>query len=302
MLIDGGHLIKRIAYTEQGSLVSSKGFPSGLAHGFLGSLIALSKRYRGSKAYVAFDWGKSKYRTEIYSDYKCKREDLLSEEYTGPDIISAKTYIIFILRLLGIPVFMCEGMEADDIIAALSFQFPKNSVIVSSDQDFFQLVTDGVVLFDPIRKIVYDIDRIVGDTYDKANWVDQYVLHKCIIGDKDEVPQIHKGLGYKRALPLVKCLSYGCLLPEDNKYTVDIMSNLDLLDRNIQLFDLRESFRVLKDELRDCLQSFCPTKFRGLELEHNVRIVLDKWELEEISYNIFPLVSLSLLEPIKLNF
>jgi len=301
LLIDGGHLIRRIAFTPQGQLTTSNGDPSGLAHGFFSSLIYLSRQYAGNaRAYVAFDSGVSKYRSDIYSDYKCKREDLTSPDYTGPDIHTAKKYIKAVLNIVGIPCFMVPGIEADDFIAALSYHFPEDTVVISSDQDFFQLVTDGVTMFDPIRKVTYDVDKIVGDTYDRDCWVDQYILHKCIIGDKDEVPSLVKGLGYVRALPLAKMLSYGCLLPTENKYAIGLLENLENLDRNIQLFDLQESYRVLKDEIIAGINSFVPSKYSGLELEHGVHTALSKWELNSVSRNITHLVNLRSTKPIEI--
>lgn len=292
LIVDGSHLIRRIAHTDQASMLTAKGYPSGLAHGFLNSLIYLSKQYAGNaKAYIAFDCGKSKYRTFIYHDYKCNRVDMVSKEYVGPDITLAKNYIKSVLDIAGIPCFMVPGIEADDFVAALSYLFPTNSVIISGDRDFFQLVTDDVVLYDPIKKFTFRVDDIVGDIYDKDNWTDQYILHKSIIGDKDEVPQLLKGLGFNKALPLAKLLSYGCKLPED-KYGLVVKENLDIIDRNIQLFDLRVAYEVLKDQILCELSNFVPTTLRGVELEHYLLVMLSKWELDVVSQNVLNLVML----------
>lgn len=303
MLIDGGHLIRRVAYTQQGQLTTARGEPSGIAHGFFSSLIYLSRQYKGNaRAYVAFDSGISKYRSEIYPRYKCDREDLTSSDYTGPDIITAKRYIRAVLQIAGIPCFMTSGVEADDYIAALSFQFPDNSVIISSDQDFFQLVTNGVTLYDPIRKVIYDRETIVNKGgFDQDHWVDQYIFFKCIIGDKDEVPSLVKGVGPTRALPIAKMLCYGCDLDE-SKYSVMVKEKLDDLDRNIKLFDLRVSFDYLKDQLREEIQNFLPPKDTGLLLERKLLTALSKWELDSVSRNASLLLSLRSVYPIIPSF
>jgi 5'-3' exonuclease len=299
LLIDGSHLVRRIAHTDLGAVVTSKGYPSGLAHGFLNNLIYLSKVYAGNaKAYVVFDSGKSQYRLSVYSDYKCNRIDMSHKDYVGPDITLAKNYIQSVLQIAGIPCFMSYGIEADDLIAALSYQFPNNSVIISGDRDFFQLVTEGVVLFDPIKKITFNIDKIATDIYDRDNWKDQYIFHKCIIGDKDEVPQVIKGLGFNKALPLAKLLSYGCQLPND-KYGLIIRENLAIIDRNIELFDLQLAYDLLKDQLLTIIKSFEPATLRGVELERALYFVLSKWELDIISQNIIHLIALRSIVPIN---
>lgn len=302
-MIDGGHLIRRVAYTPQGQLTTSMGEPSGIAHGFFSSLIYLSKQYKGNaRAYVAFDSGISKYRSDIYPRYKCDREDMTAPEYTGPDIRTAKKYIKAVLQIAGIPCFMSNGVEADDFIAALSFQFPDNSVIISSDQDFFQLVSDGVTLFDPIRKVTYDVDKIVSDGgYDRSYWVDQYVLFKCITGDKDEVPSLVRGVGPTRALPISKMLCYGCDLSQ-NKYSAMVREELDNLDRNIQLFDLRVSFEILKDQLRSEIKNFFPPSDSGIMLERKLLTALSKWELDAVSKNVLALLNLRSVYPINVSF
>jgi 5'-3' exonuclease len=303
LLIDGGHLIRRIAYTPQGQLTTSKGEPSGLAHGFFSSLASLSREYSGNaRAFVAFDSGKSKYRTDIYPDYKCDREDMTLPEYTGPDFGKAKRYIKTVLQIAGIPCFMSHGIEADDFIAALTYQFPQNSVIVSSDRDFFQLVTDGVVMYDPIRRFTFNIDEIISDKYDRDCWVDQYILHSCIIGDKDEVPPLAKGLGKVRALPLAKMLSRGCKLPNDNIYSSVVMENFESLDRNVQLFDLSYSVDALRPILREVISSFVPVESRGIELERSLVIAFSKWDLKSVSGSANHILKLRSLEPIIPTF
>jgi len=292
LLIDGGHLIRRVAYTAQGSLRTSSGEPSGIAHGFFSSLIYLSKLYKGNaKALVAFDSGKSEFRSKIYPDYKSQREDITSPDYTGPDIHTAKKYIFEVLNTAGIPCFMSPGIEADDFIAALSFLYPEDSVIISSDRDFLQLITETVKMYDPIRKITYDLNSVVDGKYDRECWLDQLIFHISICGDKDEVPQVCKGLGYERALPFAKALSYGCPLP-NNKYTDTVLNSLDDIERNISLFDLRVSTQELKEVLMREISSFSPPEKGGIELEMQVYSLLSKWELKSVSKNVRDLLSL----------
>jgi 5'-3' exonuclease len=301
LIIDASHLLKRVAFTAQGTLVDSKGNPSGLAHGFFMSLASLAALYKKqATAYVAFDSGVSELRKILNENYKCKREDLTSEEYKGPDIHTAKQYLYGMLQLAGIPSFMKGGLEADDIITALTVQL-EDCIIVSSDKDFLQLISDRVQLFDPIKKTFYNPEEVAAKRgYDLQHWVEQFIFHSAIIGDKDEVPQLVPGIGEVRALPVAKALTYGCR--HKSKHADAIHECLEQLEINLRLFDLKWAFRQLKAQTYSLLESFQPTPFDGIELESLFIKALKKWELKEVAHRAGDILSLRLKDPIHLTF
>jgi 5'-3' exonuclease len=301
LIIDASHLLRRIAHTSQGSLTDSKGRPSGLAHGFFMSLAFLAKDYKKqATAYVAFDSGVSELRKALNENYKCGREDVTADDYDGPDLSTAKNYLYGMLQLAGIPAFMKDGLEADDIITALTVNL-KKCIIISSDKDFLQLISDDVNMFDPIKKAFYNPkEEAEKRGYDFDCWREQFIFHSAIIGDKDEVPQLVPGIGEVRALPVAKALSYGCR--HDSKYADAIHEHLDQLEINLRLFDLQWAFKQLQSQTRELLASFKPTGFTGIELESQFITALKKWELQKVTQRVGDILSLRLETPFDVIF
>ena len=63
-----------------------------------------------------------------------------------------------------IPVFIAEGLEADDLLAVATVQAKQKGlrvVIASSDKDLMQLVDERVVLWDAMRDKVYGVPEVV---------------------------------------------------------------------------------------------------------------------------------------------
>src|SRR6202167_1471788 len=86
------------------------------------------------------------HRDEAFAEYKANRSE------TPPDLIAQIPYVERLLAALRIPVIQYPGFEADDVIGTLSRKAADAGcevVIVSSDKDMMQLVTDRVCLLHP---------------------------------------------------------------------------------------------------------------------------------------------------------
>ena len=88
------------------------------------------------------------HRDEVFAEYKANRSE------TPPDLITQIPYIERLLAALRIPVIQYPGFEADDVIGTLSRKAADAGcevVIVSSDKDMLQLVTDRVSMLNPAK-------------------------------------------------------------------------------------------------------------------------------------------------------
>ena len=199
ILVDGSGFIFR-AYHALPPLTKSDGTPTGAVSGYCNMLFKLInelKEFKATHIAVVFDHKDKTFRSNIYPDYKANRppppEDLVPQFQLIRDATEA----------FGFLAIDKKGYEADDIIATLAKNATEEGAIVtifSSDKDLMQLVSDDIKMYDPIRNIFIDIDRVqekFGVTPDKV------VDVQALIGDKvDNVPGV-PGVGIKTASSLI---------------------------------------------------------------------------------------------------
>lgn len=99
--------------------------------------------------YIAavFEKGKT-FREETYAAYKANRTEM------PPDLGDQIPYIRRLLEAMRIPILEYEGYEADDVIGAIANRAcdPCDVVVVSSDKDMLQLVTDRIHMYNPVKE------------------------------------------------------------------------------------------------------------------------------------------------------
>ena len=148
-LLDAYALIFRGYYAFiKNPRINSKGMETSAILGFTNSLFDVIKKERPDHLAVAFDKGGSKFRNDIYAEYKANRSE------TPEAIKIAVPYIQKLLKALHIPIIELEGYEADDIIGTLSKQAEKESFevfMVTPDKDFAQLVSENIFMYRPAR-------------------------------------------------------------------------------------------------------------------------------------------------------
>ena len=102
-------------------------------------------------AYISAIWESSEptFRSESFAEYKANRAEM--PEDLGPQI----TYVRKLLDALRIPILEYPGFEADDVIGTIARRAEETGevdvVIVSSDKDMLQLVTDRVSMLNPMK-------------------------------------------------------------------------------------------------------------------------------------------------------
>jgi 5'-3' exonuclease len=196
-LIDGSAYIFR-AFFAIPPLTNAAGLPTNAIFGFTNILLKFLKQYRPEYVVVALDAGRVTFRNEMYAGYKSNRPE------APADLIPQFPYFRKVLDALNLPLLELPGYEADDIIATLCERLANRGcelVVVSSDKDLMQLVTDGIKLLDSAK------DRWIGtdEVREKFGVTPAQVTQVMgLMGDaSDNIPGV-KGIGGKTASALIQ--------------------------------------------------------------------------------------------------
>ncbi|MGN1268713.1 MAG: DNA polymerase I [Candidatus Aphodocola sp.] len=208
ILVDGNNLLFRSYYATAYSgnfMKNSKGFPTNALYGFVNMINKIINDENPEYMLVAFDKGKT-FRHDKYSDYKAGRIQM-------PDELKMQFPIAKeILTNLGIKWFEIENYEADDIIGTLAKMIDETDeykgLIVSSDKDLLQLISDKVTMkMLKSKDYVMMTEETFFDIYGLTP--DKMIDIKALQGDSsDNIPGV-KGIGEKTALKLLQ--DYGSL-------------------------------------------------------------------------------------------
>lgn len=243
VLIDGHNMLFRLFFGMQWSMQHEDGRDVKCAVGFASSINKLVKEFETNKLLVLFDSITSTgSRLEIYPEYKQNRVDYSQvEPEDNPFNQLADVYKT--LDLLDIGYIEAHGYEADDYIATICKKYKDQYeiVIVSTDSDFNQLISEHISIFKPRgQKSMMLTPEVIKEQLNVTP--DQIIEYKSLIGDTaDNIPGI-KGIGPKRAAEI---LSYGTLdqiisgstdIPE--KYLNKIIEHKDILIRNKLLIQM----------------------------------------------------------------
>ncbi|MGD9306849.1 MAG: DNA polymerase I [Desulfobacterales bacterium] len=199
-LIDGTAYIYR-AYHAIRSLSNSKGLPTNAIFGFTRILIKLMEDRNPQFAAMFFDAKGPTFRHELYPQYKANRPPM------PEDLAVQIPYIKNVTAAYNLPIIELQGFEADDLIGTYARLAKKDGfsvVMVTGDKDFMQLVSDNVVIWDPMKDKTINIQTIREDFGVEPN---QMIDVMGLSGDSaDNIPGV-PGIGQKTALGLIK--TYG---------------------------------------------------------------------------------------------
>jgi len=154
LVLDCDYLCHTVLYSAPA--LSHNGFRTEIVLGFLKRLIKFSSQFRPVN--IVFSWdSKTSIRREVYPEYKENRsdksKDLTEEEIENKKIAREQFSEIRdrILPDLGFSnVFLQDGYEADDIIASVTKGNEDHKfIIISSDRDLYQLITDKCYMYNP---------------------------------------------------------------------------------------------------------------------------------------------------------
>ncbi len=186
VLVDGSSYLFR-AYHALPPLNTSKGQPTGAIKGVTSMLRKLEQDFPGSKMVVVFDAKGKTFRHDLYEEYKANRPPM-------PEDLAAQIEPIHnIVRAMGLPLLIVEGVEADDVIGTLADEATSKGidvVVSTGDKDMAQLVSDHVTLINTMTDTRMDREAVVEKFGVKPEQIIDYL---ALVGDKvDNIPGVNK--------------------------------------------------------------------------------------------------------------
>src|SRR6266496_1999873 len=190
-LIDGSSQMYRayhapVRTAEGGLLRNAQGRPTNAVYIFVTMLRKLFNEQKPEYIAASFDLPGRTFRDDLVSDYKANRAPMPDELAEQIPIVHAAC------EALGVPILTSERYEADDVIGTLTEKAAAAGfevVIVTGDKDFFQLVRDGIRVWNPKEEgtwydgegvkekfgvppeLVVDVLALMGDTIDNIKGV-----------------------------------------------------------------------------------------------------------------------------------
>lgn len=197
VLVDGSSYLYR-AFHAFPPLTNSAGEPTGAMYGVLNMLKSLISQVQPSHISVVFDAKGKTFRDEMFEQYKSHRPPM-------PDDLRKQIQPLHdIIRALGIPLLVIEGVEADDVIGTLAVAASKanQKVLISTgDKDMAQLVDDNIMLINTMNNTLLDREAVIEKYGIPPELIIDYL---ALMGDSaDNIPGV-AGVGEKTALGLLQ--------------------------------------------------------------------------------------------------
>ncbi len=264
ILVDGSAYIFR-AYYGLPPMNRSDGTPINAVFGFTNMLVKLIEDYSNDKMIVIFDAARENFRNNIYPEYKANRGE------APDDLIPQFPLIRECVKSFNIPQLEIEGFEADDLIATyvkLAEEDKIETIIVSSDKDLMQLVSNNVTMLDPMKnkKIeTKDVEEKFGVCPDKVIFI------QALTGDKvDNIPGA-PGIGPKTASQLI------------NEF-----NDIDGLIKNLDKIKQEKRRNILKESEKDIRISLkLVTLKNDVKIPEGINKIKSYNELKNENNNIF---------------
>ena len=202
-LIDGSSQMYRAYHAIRG-LTGPDGRSTNAVYGFTTMLRKLIADHDPDHIAASFDLAGPTFRDDLAADYKANRAPMPS------DLAEQVPFVREACEALGVPVLTSERFEADDVIGTLAMAARQQGfevALVTGDKDFFQLVGEGISVYNP---------RDEGTWYDATGVVekfgvrpDQVVDVLALMGDSVDNIKGVPGIGEKGARDLIA--TYGSL-------------------------------------------------------------------------------------------
>ena len=186
ILVDGSSYLFR-AFHAMPPLTNSKGQATGAIYGVINMLGKLLEQYQPEKMAVVFDAKGKTFRNDMYSEYKAHRPPM-------PDELRTQIEPLYtIVKALGLPILVIDGVEADDVIGTLAHQATQakhDALISTGDKDMAQLVNEHITLINTMNDHLSTPQTVLEKFGVRP---DQIIDYLALMGDSaDNIPGIPK--------------------------------------------------------------------------------------------------------------
>src|SRR5215210_3074195 len=204
-LIDGSSQMYRAYHAMRGAGLSGPGGKTTHAvYIFVTILPKLIEDHRPQFIAASFDLAGPTFRSEMVTDYKANRAPMPS------DLAEQIPWVHEACEALGVPILTYARFEADDVIGTLATKAVDQGfevAIVTGDKDFFQLVHDGLKVYNPKEEGTWYDANGVKEKFGVAP--EQVVDVLALMGDSIDNIKGVPGIGEKGARDLIS--KYGTL-------------------------------------------------------------------------------------------
>ena len=202
LILDGNSVINR-AFFGVKPLTTREGLYTHAVYGFLNILERMEKEEQPEAVCVAFDLHGPTFRHLQYEGYKANRHGMPEELAMQMPVMKD------VLRAMNIPIYECQGWEADDVIGTVGRICSNNGwecVIVTGDRDSLQLIDQNV----HVKLVISKPGQTTATLYTEELFREEYGFEpkklidlKALMGDSsDNIPGV-AGVGPKTAKDLL---------------------------------------------------------------------------------------------------
>ena len=202
LILDGNSVINR-AFFGVKPLTNREGLYTHAIYGFLNILDRMEKEEQPDAVCVSFDLHGPTFRHLRYDGYKATRHGMPEELAMQMPVMKD------VLKAMNIPIYECQGWEADDVIGTVGRICSNNGwecVVVTGDRDSLQLIDENV----HIKLVISKAGQTTATLYDEAKFREEYGFEpkklidlKSLMGDSsDNIPGV-AGVGPKTATELL---------------------------------------------------------------------------------------------------
>ncbi len=265
------------AYHAIRGLTGPDGKSTNAVYGFVTMLRKLIADHHPVYIGASFDLPGGTFRSQLAADYKATRSAMPG------DLAEQIPWVHEACAAMGVPVYTAAGFEADDVIGTLARRAAgqgMNVVIVTGDKDFFQLVGNGIRVYNPRDEGAWFDETAVKEKFGVTPV--QVVDALALMGDSiDNVAGV-PGIGEKGARDLIASFgSLDALLAQagavtQKKYREGLLAHADQARQSRELVKIRtdveipfdlEAFRYQGPSNERCYALFAKLGFRTLVTE-----------------------------------